>query len=129
MDFKTDSFKRETLMYICQAYGHLDKKTVVKKVKDKGVYQNYVGDDEVYELIRKFADYHNIPFGYIVQEEHALPFPEATVKVDIDFPHKECEDIDHFWDSMTREHSRLSKKILQLNKLMELYKSNKDEKV
>ena len=126
MDDKTEAFKRETLMYICQAYGHLDKRTVVKKVKDKGVYRNYVGDDEVYELIRKFADYHNLPFGEtpVEHEPEYIAVPNKKVII-VEEPHP--HDDDPFYASLQLEHSRLSKKILQLNKLMELYKADKNE--
>jgi hypothetical protein len=125
MENKSEAVKRELLKGIIERYGNKEKKVVVNRVKEAGIYQNYVDDNEVYELVRKFAEYHNLPFG--CRERPVIDSnPEVLTKVLVQDPCVD-EEVDHFYEHLREEHSRLSKKILALNKLMELYKTNTHE--
>ena len=120
MEDKTVELKREILMGIVEGYGHKPKKIVIQMAKDKGVYKNYQSDEEVYELVKKFAEYHNKPFGHI---EKIIEPDREILEVEEMIDKK--EDTDYFFQSLIKERDTLSKKLLALNKLIETYKKIK----
>lgn len=120
MESKTDSVRREILKSIIERYGNKPKNIVVKKIKDSGVYKNFQDDNEVYELVQKFAEFHKLPFGFIEKTETIKE--DEKPEHDIDEIKEKVEEVDLFYKSLEKEHAILSKKLLALNKLMETYK-------
>lgn len=120
MEEKTEAVRREILKYIIDRFGNKPKKILIKEVKERGAYKNYASDEEVYELVKKFADFHNMPFGYVEPKQepsaeliHFDPIPETVIE----------DDFDDFLSELKKEHDKLSKKMLALNKIIELYKN------
>ena len=116
MENKTAELRREILKGIVERYGHKDKKFVVRKAKESGVYKNFVSDEEVYELVKSFAEFHKLPFGYTEE----IPTGNETEPVRIE----RAEDIvidNEFLNILKSEHSKLSKKLLHLTKLISSY--------
>lgn len=118
MENKTDAIRREMLTMIVKNHGHKDKKTVIKKVKESGVYENFQDDNEVYSLVERFAKHHNLIFGYI---EEKLEIPKEYLKEEIEEIIEKKEEINEFYQSLLKERDNLSKKLLSLNKLIETY--------
>lgn len=123
MEDKTYAVRREILTNILQRFGKRPKNILVKEIKDRGVYKIQQSDEEVYELAKKFSEYHNIPFGYdepIIKQEDEF----ASFKVDENVFNEAVENIeqDLFYISLIKERDNFSKKLLALNKLIETYK-------
>lgn len=123
MENKSDSVRREILKSIIDRYGNKSKKVVVQKVKEQGVYKNYQDDNEVYNLVQKFAEFHKLPFGYT--EPKPKIEPETILEKVVQENIEKAEEVDLFYETMLKEHSMLSKKLLTLTKLIDIYKSDK----
>lgn len=119
---KTAAEKREILYSLVQRYGHVEPKILISKAKERGLYHLAEDDKEIYVLMEKFAEFHNLPFGFMQPISKSEEIINIIIKDNIDKP----EDTDPFYAAMLAEHSALSKKMLALNKLIELYKK-KDE--
>lgn len=122
MENKSDAIRREILKTTIQNYGTKGKKILVQKVKEAGAYKNYVDDNEVYDLILKFAKFHDLHiepetpvFEKVEIVEEVQPEAEAAAEVD---------EADLFYQKLEDEHTLLSKKLLAINRLMQLYKNN-----
>ena len=120
METKTSAVRREILKSLIDRYGNKPKNIFVQKAKEAGAYQNFVDDNEVYDLAKKFADYHKLPFGFVEKEKELSK--EEILKIEIVDNIESKEEIDHFFVSLQKEHDILSKKLLALNKLIETYK-------
>lgn len=120
MENKTSAVRREILKSLIDRYGNKPKSFFIKMAKEAGAYQNYVDDNEVYELAKKFAEYHSLPFGFL---EPKIDSSKENVVLEEIVDNLELkEEIDYFFISLKKEHDMLSKKLLALNKLMETYK-------
>lgn len=120
MENKTDAVRREILKGILDQYAGKGREIIVRKVKEKGVYKNFVDDLEVWDLVKKFAAFHNIPITEPQPEQPKEQEPnieEATQEIEVD------ED-DHFLKLLKDEHNRLSKRILALNRVIEVYEKS-----
>lgn len=115
MENKTDAVRREILKSIIDRYASKGRKILISKVKEAGVYKHYVSDDEVYGLIVKFAEFHNIPidFSKTVLSEKIIEEPKKE-KINND---------DYFLSVCKKEHDLLSKKLLYLNKIISSYET------
>lgn len=121
MENKSSSAKREILTSLIQRYGYKEPKILIAKAKERGLYQLAKSDKEVYELMEKFADYHNLPFGFMANE-----IPKEAQKV-IDLIVKEeaenGKDVDPFYTSLLKEKSLTIKRLVALDKLIKTYES------
>lgn len=115
---KSANEKREILYSLVQRYGHREPKIIVSKAKERGLYHLAEDDKEIYTLIETFAKFHNLPFGYNEPPKEVDEVINIILKENIDKP----EDTDPFYAALLKEHSFLSKKLLAINKLIELYK-------
>lgn len=121
MENKSTSVKREILKSLIERHGNKSKKVVVALAKEKGVYKMHDDDNEVYELIGKFAEFHNLPFGYTPKEnKEEIPNEEIIINEIIE----KKNEIDFFYESLIKERDSLSKKLLGLNKLIDIYEKN-----
>lgn len=119
MENKSSAVKREILKNIVERFGTKPKRIVIQEAKERGVYKNSEDDDEVYELVRRFAEYHKMPFGYVEPKPVRKRITkEDTVKKKVVVK----EEIDEFFESLIKERDNLSKKLLALNRLIETYK-------
>lgn len=117
MEDKTTAVRREVLKYIIDGYVNRGKKVMVLKAKEKGVYKNYVSDDEVWDNIKKFATYHNLPVS-----EDEIIIDKEEVNKEMKIKEVVVEKKDEFLIKLEKEHRALSKKLLALNKVIEAYK-------
>jgi len=113
MENKTTAVRREILKSLIDRYCVKGKKALIAKVKDAGVYKNFVSDEEVYMQLEKFAEFHNLP----------LVFKETIIEEKIiDEPKKEKQnEQDYFLSVLQKQHDLLSKQLLYLNKLISTY--------
>lgn len=119
---KSAAEKREILYSLIQRWGHKEPKILISKAKERGLYHLAEDDKEIYLLMERFAEFHNLPFGFMHPPKEVDEVINLIIKDNIDKP----EDTDPFYAALLAEHSALSKKMLALNKLIELYKK-KDE--
>jgi hypothetical protein len=119
MENKSTAVKRELLIQLVTAYGNKPKKIVIQKAKEKGIYKYEADDEEIYLLIHAFAKFHKLPFGYTEPVKIIEPEEEIVEIVD------KKEEVDLFYENLLKEHNLLSKKLLALNKVIEIYKSEK----
>jgi len=119
MEKKTEAIRREILKSLIERYGNKPKKIFIQKAKDAGVYKMYADDDEVYDLAKKFAEFHKMPFGYIEKEVREERIDNLNFEPELE---EKIEEPDGFYISLLKEHDTLSKKLLALNKVIEAYK-------
>lgn len=118
MENKSTAVKREILKSLIQMHGNKPKNVVVSLAKEKGVYKSYDDDNEIYELIKKFAEYHSLPFGYVhIEKIEEKTEEEVFIEENID----KINEIDYFFESLIKERDNLSKKLLTLNRLIAVY--------
>jgi uncharacterized protein YktA (UPF0223 family) len=122
MEKKSEAIRRELLIQLVNAYGHKPKRIVIQKAKEKGIYKYEEDDEEIYLLIHAFAKFHKIPFGYTEPVKIIEPKEEVIEIIE------KKEEVDLFYENLVKEHNTLSKKLLALNKLMEIYKSEINNK-
>jgi len=116
MGEKTAAMKREILMSLVQRYGHKEPKILIAKAKERGLYHIAQDDKEIYELMEKFASYHNLPFGFMQppkEVEHIID--QIVSPVD---PNQ-----DTFLDSLLNERALTVKRLIAIDKLIKTYKN------
>lgn len=124
---KTTEVRREILKRLIQDHGGKGRDVLIKKVKEQGVYKSFVDDIEVWNLVKKFAEFHQLPLLDMTRkqiEELNKSLEENTkVLTSPDIKIKQ-EPEDEFLESLKKEHALLSKKLLALNKIIDVYEKN-----
>ncbi len=123
MENKTEAVRREILKSILDRYAGKGKAVIIKKAKEQGVYKAFVDDLEVWELIQKFAAFHNIP---ITEPKAEVPEKEVLEEEEEEEENnqEEEEDDDSFLKLLKDEHTRLSKRLLALNRVIQVYEKS-----
>jgi len=127
MEDKSTAIKRELLKSIIERYGTKDRKFLIGKAKESGVYKNHVDDNEVYTQLEKFASFHNLHIGY---KEELKPIKASKEFIEVIDDGgisslKALQEIDNnelFIKTLEREHEELSRKLLKVTQLLKLYK-------
>ena len=114
---KTAAVKREILMSLIQRYGHKEPKILIAKAKERGLYHIAQDDKEIYTLMEKFAEYHNLPFGFMQAPKEAEHIINQIVKEPVD------PDEDAFFTSLVKEREFTVKRLIALDKLIKTYKN------
>ena len=115
---KTAAVKREILMSLIQRYGHREPKILIAKAKERGLYHVAQDDKEIYNLMEKFAEYHNLPFGFMTMPKEAEKVINLIIK-----ENNPSEDADPFYMSLLRERSIITKRLIAIDKLIKTYKN------
>lgn len=117
MENKTAAMKREILMSLIQRYGHLQPKILISKAKERGLYHLSQDDKEIYELMEKFAEFHNLPFGFMANN---VP-KEAQHIIDQITKEPKVVDEDPFYTALLKEKSLVVKRLVAIDKLIKTY--------
>ena len=118
MENKTASVKREILRSIIERYGNKGRKIIIQKAKDSGVYKDFEDDNEIYSLVLKFSKFHNLH----IEPEKELKEEDIHIEEILSNSYPDETEEERLYKILQHEHDRLSKKLLALNKFMELYK-------
>ena len=127
MENKTNSIKRELLKSIIERYGSKEKKFLIGKAKEAGIYKNHVDDNEVYSLLEKFAEHHDLHIGYKEEIKIVKPGKEFIEVINEKGQSslqalQDLNNDDIFIKALENEHEELSKKLLKVTQLLTLYK-------
>jgi hypothetical protein len=114
---KTAAVKRDILMSLIQRYGHKEPKILIAKAKERGLYHLSQDDKEIYVLMEKFAEYHNLPFGFMQPPKEAVHIIDQIVKEPVD------PNVDTFLDSLLNERALTVKRLIAIDKLIKTYKN------
>lgn len=110
--------KREILYSLIQRYGHKEPKVLISKAKERGIYHLAQDDKEIYELMEKFAEFHNLPFGFMTMPKEAEQVINLIIK-----ENNPSDDVDPFYMSLLRERSIITKRLIAIDKLIKTYKN------
>jgi hypothetical protein len=84
MEEKSEALRRELLTRLIQEHGAKGRKVLIMKAKEAGIYKNYVSDEEVFDLIKKFAAFHDLFIQDKIKVE--IEEPKKPLKVEISEP-------------------------------------------
>lgn len=123
--------RRKNIRNFLIEYGHLDKKLLVQKAKDKNLYKVSEGNEDVYNSLMNFAKAHDIiirtPKTPDLSEIKKNEFIESVDK-DGNVMLKAINEISNTDNStlikiLEDEVEKHSKVLLNLNQLLKFYKS------
>ena len=77
--------RRKKLTNFLHTFGHYEKKRLCKKAVELGLYQSNEGNDDIYESLMRFKDYHNIriipPIEKVIEEEDETLVQKKVVEL------------------------------------------------
>ena len=119
--------KRNKIKNMLLVYSHYDKNQLVNRAKKDGLYAYNLDDDEVYNAIVRFAKFHNIKI-HTEKKVHTTSKNEFIEEIDKDgnsklkpLKSKDLIETEIFVQVLEKERDNLSKRILNINKLINLY--------
>lgn len=121
--------RREIIRKFLLVYSHYDKKRLVAKAKQENIFKYSESDEEVYDALKRFSDYHKIKIEQVEEyEKNTEKSKEYIEKIDESgasklqlISDKNTAVKNDLKTLLLERRDLLSLELLEINKLLKFY--------